>query len=208
MHLAVLLTMFTFRGVRAFVPSTMAPWREGLRVGSKPMSMKPFSSPLSILVETPEDMEILGAKLAQGTGAGDSICLSGDLGAGKTTLSRSFVRSRVGDPTLRVTSPSYLLNQQYDTDDDIEIHHYDLYRLRQDGADLGALDMQNTLLDCITLLEWPDRLGGLTPSTRLDIDIRIGAGGSSRIVHLWPYGERWVKKVAELDEAFASMKLF
>jgi tRNA A37 threonylcarbamoyladenosine biosynthesis protein TsaE len=71
-----------------------------------------------LLVPSAEEMESLGGALAQGTAAGDVIFLSGDLGAGKTSLSRGFVRGRTGDPRLRVTSPSYLLDQSYETGDD------------------------------------------------------------------------------------------
>ena len=71
-----------------------------------------------LLVPSAEEMESLGGALAQGTTAGDVVFLTGDLGAGKTSLCRGFIRGRTGDPRLRVTSPSYLLDQSYETGDE------------------------------------------------------------------------------------------
>ena len=68
-------------------------------------------------------MEEVGALLATTLSPGTVIFLEGDLGAGKTVWARGFVRGAVGDDTLRVTSPTYLLDQTYRTtlsDDDNE----------------------------------------------------------------------------------------
>ena len=71
-----------------------------------------FSS-LSLYIETPDDMHDLGALLSQiATQRGDVLLLDGDLGAGKTCLSRGFVQTLVGDEQ-RVTSPTYLLCNSY-----------------------------------------------------------------------------------------------
>lgn len=80
-----------------------------------------FSTPIRIQVPTVEDMEDIGALLATlvldpevvCSPSGSTIFLQGDLGAGKTTLSRGFVRVATGDPELRVTSPTYLLSNSY-----------------------------------------------------------------------------------------------
>ena len=71
----------------------------------------------TVRVDSPEAMERLGADLALGTGAGHTICLHGDVGAGKTCFARGFIRERTADPILRVTSPSYLLDNSYEADD-------------------------------------------------------------------------------------------
>ena len=68
---------------------------------------------LSLLIETPDDMHDLGALLSQiATKRGDILLLDGDLGAGKTCLSRGFVQTMVGQEE-RVTSPTFLLCNSY-----------------------------------------------------------------------------------------------
>ena len=76
----------------------------------------PPRSVLRLRVPDPEDMEDVGAVLSVGTGEGDVVLLGGDLGAGKTCLSRGFVRARTGDEEMRVTSPTYLLSNAYPAD--------------------------------------------------------------------------------------------
>jgi len=80
------------------------------------------TEPMKLRIPTPEDMEDIGALLAAvtlqeeggaATAAGDTIFLTGDLGAGKTALARGFVRAATGDAHLRVTSPTYLLSNTY-----------------------------------------------------------------------------------------------
>ena len=78
-------------------------------------------------------MERLGGIFGATAANGDTVCLSGDLGAGKTVFSRGFLRSASGDARMRVTSPTYLLDNAYDGRDglpgDLVVHHMDLYRL-------------------------------------------------------------------------------
>uniref|UniRef100_A0A7S2XNM5 tRNA threonylcarbamoyladenosine biosynthesis protein TsaE n=1 Tax=Attheya septentrionalis TaxID=420275 RepID=A0A7S2XNM5_9STRA len=128
---------------------------------------------LCLDIPTPEDMEDLGAVLSMGTGPGDSILLKGDLGAGKTCLARGFVRARTGMADISVTSPTYLLSNTYEADDGaLLIHHMDLYRLSGD-KDLEPLNMNYVLSNCLSLIEWPSRLGSLTPTVRLDATFKI-----------------------------------
>jgi tRNA threonylcarbamoyladenosine biosynthesis protein TsaE len=125
----------------------------------------------------------LGAELAALAGPGDLICLSGDLGAGKTALARGFIRARLGD--LEVTSPTFTLVQVYGSGDD-EIWHVDLYRI-EETAELRELGLEEAMEDCICLIEWPDRLGDRLPADRLEVAIAFdGEGG--RIATLVPHG--------------------
>jgi len=71
---------------------------------------------LELEVATSQDMEDVGAVLSVGTVGGDTLLLGGDLGAGKTCLSRGFVRARTGCGDIRVTSPTYLLSNTYPAD--------------------------------------------------------------------------------------------
>ena len=97
--------------------------------------------------------------------------LNGPLGAGKTAFARAFLRAASGDPALEVPSPSFTLVQTYATHRG-SVHHFDLWRL--DGpAALAELGWDEAL-DDIILVEWPDRLGALTPPGALCLDFALG----------------------------------
>jgi tRNA threonylcarbamoyladenosine biosynthesis protein TsaE len=108
----------------------------------------------------------LAARLASLARPGDAILLEGPLGAGKSEFARAFLRAITADPGLDVPSPTFTLVQTYDTPKG-PVHHFDLWRL--DGpaalAELGWDDMEAD----IRLVEWPDRLGALTPPDSLTI---------------------------------------
>ena len=96
---------------------------------------------------------------------GDVLCLFGALGAGKTALTRHLARALgVGDDQY-VSSPSFALVHTYDGR--LQIHHMDCYRLAGEGdvEDAGLADLLDT--DGVAVVEWPERLGALTPADRL-----------------------------------------
>lgn len=103
----------------------------------------------------------LGEKLASIAKAGDVVLLEGPLGAGKSCLSRAFIRALMQDPGLAVPSPTFTLAQTYQTPEGLEIWHYDLWRLAGPEA-LEELGWDEALSG-IVLVEWPDRLAALTP---------------------------------------------
>jgi len=127
---------------------------------------------------TAEDLERVGKHLAAVCGAGDVLMLRGDLGAGKTTLVRGFLRQKLQEPELRVTSPSYLLDNIYEcrdngSDSDLTIHHLDLYRLPT-GCDMTMLGIPAIFSSSLCLVEWPQRLpAGAIPRVYLDVELLI-----------------------------------
>lgn len=122
----------------------------------------------------------LGWCLGSDARAGDVVCLRGDLGAGKTSLARGYVRSARGDNLLDVTSPTYCLDNTYPpprhTDGGTEkhlaptIHHMDLWRL-ESASSRSFVDFEHVFRDHVSLIEWPERLGDLMPEVRLEICI-------------------------------------
>lgn len=125
----------------------------------------------------------LGAALAGALSPGEAICLSGPLGAGKSTLARALIRARTR-PDEDVPSPTFTLVQFYEGTG-LPIAHFDLYRLAspEEAFEIG---LDEALQDGAALIEWPERLEGRLPPDRLDIEIRfVGAGRSARLV---PHG--------------------
>lgn len=135
----------------------------------------------------------LGAALAARLYAGDVVLLSGGLGAGKTTLARGVIAALAGEEDA--PSPTFTLVQTYETTDGGLLLHADLYRI-DDESELAELGLEDAFEDAITLVEWPDRLGALTPPERLEIAIEPCNGG--RIARLKGVGERWRDRLAGL----------
>jgi len=113
-------------------------------------------------------MLALGAELARDLRGGQLVTLSGDLGAGKTTLVRGMLRGLGFEG--RVKSPSYGLVETYELDG-LTVHHLDLYRLGDPG-ELDFLGLEDLLADdSVLLVEWPERAGGRLPASTRRIDI-------------------------------------
>jgi N-acetylmuramate 1-kinase len=114
-----------------------------------------------------EATERLGQDLAMALHVGDALALSGDLGAGKTTLARGLIRALADDPALDVPSPTFTLLQSYDTR--IPVHHFDLYRLVSPD-ELDELGLDEALADGAALVEWPERADCRLPENAVRID--------------------------------------
>lgn len=114
-----------------------------------------------------------GQSLSQILAMGDVVALTGDLGAGKTTLSRGIIQALCGD--LDVPSPTYTIVQTYECGA-FELWHCDLYRLERpdDIFELGLFDAMD---DCVCLIEWPDRMGEHLLESALTIDIQFEGDG-------------------------------
>lgn len=152
---------------------------------------------LSVSLPRAEDTDALGARLAGVARPGDVIGLSGELGAGKTTLARGFIRALLG-PGCDVPSPTFTLVQTYDTARGA-VWHFDLYRLTRpdDAVELG---LEEALIDGISLIEWPQRLGPMWPGRGLLVDLTWANGG--RVARL-SGGPDWQARLDTLARAGA-----
>src|SRR6185312_6328311 len=105
------------------------------------------------------------------TEPGDLITLSGDLGAGKTTFARAFIRHAAGEEAIEVPSPTFTLMQSYYLPR-YRLLHADLYRITtaDELAELGFDELRD---GAVTLLEWPDRAAALLPEDRLDVALTL-----------------------------------
>ncbi|MHA1560079.1 MAG: tRNA (adenosine(37)-N6)-threonylcarbamoyltransferase complex ATPase subunit type 1 TsaE [Alphaproteobacteria bacterium] len=113
-------------------------------------------------------------KLAPVLKAGDVVALSGQLGAGKTSLARGIIRAIAGT-NIDVPSPTFSLAQEY-RELAPPVVHYDLYRLRGAG-ELAELGFGEVDRDAIALVEWPERAEGMMPPQTLSIDLVGRRGG-------------------------------
>jgi tRNA threonylcarbamoyladenosine biosynthesis protein TsaE len=125
----------------------------------------PVASERQITTTSAEETRALGVSLGALAGAGDVICLWGDLGAGKTQLAKGVGAGLGIEATIN--SPSFILMAEYPGR--LRLFHVDLYRL--EGADQaitgGLLDERQA--DGVTVIEWPERLADALPADRLDV---------------------------------------
>ena len=121
----------------------------------------------------------LGRTLAAALRPGDAVCLTGPLGAGKSTLARALIRA-LTTPDEEVPSPTFTLVQFYETAA-FPLAHFDLYRL-SDPDEAYEIGLDEALDDGVALIEWPQRLEGRLPPTRLDIDIALDGDARRAVI--------------------------
>jgi len=136
-----------------------------------------------IYLEDEAATSALGALLAGQARLGEAICLSGPLGAGKSTLARALVRALTHQDE-EVPSPTFTLIQTYDGPE-FSIAHLDLYRI-SDPDEAYEIGLDEALEIGLAIIEWPERLEGHLPPDRLDIDITTD--GDARRARLTPHG--------------------
>lgn len=132
-----------------------------------------MTAPLLQLTLADQDQtEALARHITPLLQAGDVLLLSGSIGAGKSTFARAVIRAATGNPSEDVPSPTFTLVQSYETPQG-EIWHSDLYRLGHPD-EVFELGLYEAFETAICLVEWPDRLGDLTPATALSLDFTAG----------------------------------
>ena len=140
------------------------------------MEYKFISQSESDTIELAENIE--GEKFP-----GMVICLSGELGSGKTVFTKAFANSL--GITESVTSPTFNIIKEY-PNGELPLYHMDVYRLEGDVKELGLEEYFDG--DGVTIIEWADMIEEVLPKERLDINIKV-TGEDSRIFILRPHGK-------------------
>lgn len=184
---------------RADLPATVQFWQHnGFSViGREGVNLTMLHVfPLSAMVHDGEEAQAFGARLATRLQAGDLVILSGDLGAGKTTMTQGIGRGLQvrGD----ITSPTFVIARVHPSlVDGPPLVHVDAYRLGG-MAELDDLDLDTSLDEAVTIVEWGEGVAEGLADDRLEVRILRSMGDAAyadhdpREVHVQPIGVRWL----------------
>jgi tRNA threonylcarbamoyladenosine biosynthesis protein TsaE len=176
---------------RVELPATINFWRnlgyvEADRNGNRLTMLRML--PITETLPTAEDTRAFGEHLAERLGPGDLVILTGDLGAGKTTLTQG-----IGDGLgVRgaITSPTFVIARVHPSvSDGPALVHVDAYRLGG-SAELDDLDLDTDIDEAVTVVEWGEGLAESLSGDRLELSLKR-ADDDERTVTLTPVGPRW-----------------
>lgn len=144
---------------------------------------------------SPEKTLQLGISLGERLFPGSVLALQGPLGAGKTLLTQGIARGLQIVDSSQVTSPTFVLLQEYPAR--LPIYHFDTYRLKhlQEFEDLGAQEYFAGQGVC--LIEWADRIKPLLPAERLEVELQPLDAQQRKIV-LTAAGKAYVELLEEI----------
>ena len=136
-----------------------------------------------------QDTQNLSKKISRIIKLGDTIFLYGEIGVGKTTFVRYLINHLEVENKIKesdILSPTFNIIYDYDIGK-IKIHHYDLYRVKN-NKDILELGMFENSKDLITIVEWPELIE-TKPSDRIDIFLKHSKLKNSRKVEILGNGK-------------------
>ncbi len=145
------------------------------------------------LAANPAATAALAEALSPALRLGDVVALRGVLGTGKTLFARAIIQA-LGEPG-EVPSPTFTLVQIYDQGP-IPVWHFDLFRIAK-AEEIYELGIEDAFVEAITLIEWPERLGALTPANRLEITFDSVDDPQSRRLTMRGHGD-WAARLRDL----------
>ncbi len=147
---------------------------------------------MNIELKSLEETEKFGKKLGSLLESGDILCLNGDLGAGKTTLTKSIGLGLEVDDYI--TSPTFSLVNIYSGR--LEVYHFDVYRLESidEVYDLGFEEYFYG--QGVSIIEWAEKIESILPKERVDLNISYGEDGTSRLIEIKGSGQAY-KRIIE-----------
>lgn len=151
---------------------------------------------MKVFLEDQRATELFAADLAELLTEGDVLALSGDLGTGKSTLSRALLRHLAANPHLEVPSPTFTLVQTYDLPR-LPVAHLDLYRI-EEPEELEELGLDEYLETGVALIEWPEMGDPSYWPEALDLKLTEGAEPDTREITLTANSESWQNRLERL----------
>ena len=132
---------------------------------------------MKVLSNSPEETIGAGRRIGEKLVPGDTVCIYGDLGAGKTTLVKG-IGEALGIPARDITSASFTIIAEYETDP--PFYHIDLYRIQSEAEleDLGLYEYLGT--DGIAVVEWAEKIKN--PGECISVKINFISQGSREII--------------------------
>lgn len=132
-----------------------------------------------ITIPSTEAMKEFGAMIGERLGGGECLELIGDVGAGKTTFTKGLALGLGIDEDIQ--SPSFTISRVYDARDNLQLDHYDFYRLPDPG--ILEYEFAESIADkrVVTVVEWAEIVEGILPPQRIHIDI-VATGDNTREV--------------------------
>ena len=131
-----------------------------------------------IFCKTEADTISLAEKIAEKAKKGDIFALYGTLGMGKSVFARAFIQKLCG--VEDVPSPTFTLLQTYSCQKG-DIYHYDLYRLKHPD-EVFELGIEDAIYNGISLIEWPEKMGGYLPKDVFKVNIVPYSNGRKIII--------------------------
>ncbi|MFH1198991.1 MAG: tRNA (adenosine(37)-N6)-threonylcarbamoyltransferase complex ATPase subunit type 1 TsaE [Candidatus Omnitrophota bacterium] len=154
---------------------------------------------MQIISKSPKETLHLGKRMSQLLKGGDIICLFGNLGSGKTVLTKGIAWG-MGIKKEKVVSPSFVLIRQY-TKVNPPLYHFDLYRLK-DPKEIIDLGYEEYFYNGgVAVIEWADRLDYLLPKEYLKVELSL-AKDLSRLIKFKAYGARYETLLEKINEDF------
>ncbi|SDZ18164.1 tRNA threonylcarbamoyladenosine biosynthesis protein TsaE [Proteiniborus ethanoligenes] len=156
---------------------------------------------LKMNIDSIKETENLGLMIGKLLKGGEVICMTGDLGAGKTTLTQSIAKGL--DIEDYVTSPTFTIINEYKGRCDL--YHFDVYRIGdiEEMYDLGYEEYFYS--DGVAIIEWADIIEEILPDERLNITISKKDYMDSREITIEGKGDKYSNIIKELEELFEAI---
>ena len=150
---------------------------------------------MEIILNGLDETREFGIKFGELLRPGDVVCLNGELGAGKTTLTKSIGLGLEVDDYI--TSPTFSLINEYEGR--YPVYHFDVYRL-ENTDELYDLGFDEYFYGKgVSIIEWADKIENFLPEERVVLDIEYGDNIDERRINIKIYGNRYKEILEELD---------
>ncbi len=160
-----------------------------------PIDCRSIIIEMTFEISSEVDMRQLGESLGANFVGGEVVELIGDIGAGKTTFTKGLAKGMGIEEVVQ--SPTFTISRLYSGQDELELRHYDFYRLADPGI---MIDELNEVLEdkkTVVVIEWAESVHGVLPDDRLQIKIEA-IGDDSRKVNIIVTSGRFERLLEEL----------